>query len=133
MATPGRGISSTPATPNASASQRKVFSRSRRNTVASSAVQIGMVNSMANASANGIAAMAKNQPSCPPKCARLRHRCSPSRCVRNDAAPNRATSSPTTLRTNRIWKVLSSLDSSRPPSAIDRNDSSAPHPQRGFA
>ena len=60
----GRTISATPNTPSAIASTFHALMRSCRNTAASSADQIGIVNSMATTCASGISVSATNQPYC---------------------------------------------------------------------
>src|SRR6185369_1015383 len=62
--TPGRTMTATPTTPSTTATTRAALSRSPRNETASSAVQIGIVNSIATTCAIGISVSAKNQPNC---------------------------------------------------------------------
>ena len=58
----GRTIVATPIRPRTMATIRAAFSRSPRNDTASSAVQIGIVNSIATTWAIGIMVNARNQP-----------------------------------------------------------------------
>ncbi len=60
----GRTIRPTPSTPSVMASTFHRFMRSFRKATASSAAQIGIVNSMATTCVSGISVNAANQPYC---------------------------------------------------------------------
>ena len=62
----GRTIRPTPSRPSTTASTFHAFMRSARKAAASSAVQIGIVNSIATTWPSGINVSAKNQPNCAP-------------------------------------------------------------------
>ena len=57
-------MTATPTMPSATATTRAAPRRSPRKVTASSAVQIGIVNSIATTCAIGISVSAKNQPNC---------------------------------------------------------------------
>ena len=63
---PGRTMTATPTRPSATATMRAAPSRSPRKATASSAVQIGIVNSIATTCAIGIIVSARNQPNWAP-------------------------------------------------------------------